>query len=90
MNSFSFNVLIEHCHNHAVNSLEALSLKMISTEIKMNIEVLFSSGLTRSQVYNEILRNLRSNCNDKLNYHLKDTIKAYFFGIVILCSGLWL
>ena len=90
MNSFSFNVLIEHCHNHAVNSLEALSLKMISTEIKMNIEVLFSSGLTRSQVYNEILRNLRSNCNDKLNYHLKDTIKAYFFGIVMLCSRLWL
>ena len=79
MNSFSCNVLIEHCHNHAVNSLEALSLKMISTEIKMNIEVLFSSGLTRSQVHNEILRNLRSNCNDKLNYHLKDTIKAYFW-----------
>ena len=79
MNSFSCNVLIERCHNHAVNSLEALSLKMISTEIKMNIEVLFSSGLTRSQVYNEILRNLRSNCNDKLNYHLKDTIKAYFW-----------
>ena len=24
----------------------------------MDIEVLFSSGLTRSQVYNEILRNL--------------------------------
>ena len=51
---------------------------MLSTEIKMNIEVLFSSGLTRSQVYNEILRNLRSNCNNKLNYHLKDTIKAFF------------
>ena len=37
----------------------------------MDIEVLFSSGLTRSQVYNEILRNLQRNCKDELNFHLK-------------------
>ena len=44
---------------------------MLSTEIKIEIEVLFSSGLTRSQLYNEILRNLQSNCKDELNFHLK-------------------
>ena len=44
---------------------------MLSTEIKMEIEVLFSSGLTRSQLYNEILRNLQSNFKDELNFHLK-------------------
>ena len=54
MNTFSCNVFIEHCHNHGVNSLEALSFKLIFTEIKMEIELQFSSGLTRSQVYNEI------------------------------------
>ena len=49
------NVFIERCHNHAVNSLQALSFKMLSTEIKMEIEALFSSGLTTSQAYNEFL-----------------------------------
>ena len=39
-------VFIEHCHNHAVNSLEAFIFKMLSTEIKMEIEALFFSGLT--------------------------------------------
>ena len=71
MNTFSCNVLIEHWNNHAVKSLEALSLKMFSTEIKIEIEVLFSSGLTPSQAYNEFLRNLQSNSEDKLNFHLR-------------------
>ena len=43
---------------------------MLSTEIKVNIELLFSTGLTRLQVYNEILRNLPSNSKDELNFHL--------------------
>ena len=33
---------------------------MFSTEIKMEIEVLLSSGLTPSQASNEFLRNLQS------------------------------
>ena len=72
------NVLIEHCHNHAVNSLEALSFKMLSTEIKMEIEALFSSGLIPSQAYNEFLRNLQSNSEDKLNFHLKKADRTKF------------
>ena len=33
---------------------------MLSTEIKMEIEALLSSGLTPSQAYNEFSRNLQS------------------------------
>ena len=58
VNTFCCHAFIEHCHNHAVNSLEALSLKMLPPEIKMEIEALFSSGLAPSQAYNEFLRNL--------------------------------
>ena len=65
------NVFIEHCHSHAVNSLEALSFKMLSTEIKMEIKALFSSGLTPSQAYKEFLRNVQSNSEDELNFHFK-------------------
>ena len=75
MNTFSCNVFIEHCDNHAADSLEALSFKMPSTEIKMEIEALFSSGLTPSQVCNEFLRNLQSNSEDELNFHLKKAKK---------------
>ena len=104
MNTFSYNVFIEHFHNQALNSLEVLSFntaqkmkfsnkvssvnvtksagncgfghiywrnpywktsffvqrKMLSTEIKMEIEALLSSGLTPSQAYNEFSRNLQS------------------------------
>ena len=37
----------------AVNSRESLSFKILSTEINIEIEALFSSGLTHSQAYNE-------------------------------------
>ena len=43
---------------------------MFSTEIKVAIELSFSTGLTRLQVYNEILRNLQSISKDELNFHL--------------------
>ena len=58
MNTFSCNAFIERCHNHAVNSVEALNFKMLPPEIKMEIEALFSSGLAPSQAYNEFFRNL--------------------------------
>ena len=71
MNPFSSNAFIEYCHNHAVNSIEALSFKILSTGTKMDTEVLFCSSLTCSQVYNEVLRNLQSNSKNKLNFHPK-------------------
>ena len=37
----------------------------------MEIDTVFPSGLTPSQVYNEFLRNLQSNSEDELNFYLK-------------------
>ena len=71
VNTFSCNVFIKHYHNHAVNSLEALSFRMLSTEIKMEIEALFFSGLRPSQAQNEFLKNLQNNSEGELNFHLK-------------------
>ena len=71
VNTLFCNVFIEHWHNHAVNSLEALEFKMLSTEIKMEIEALFSSDLTPWQAYNQFLKNLQSNSENELNFHLK-------------------
>ena len=71
MNTLSCNIFIEHSHNHAVNSLEASNIQMASADIKMEIKALISFGLTPSQVYNEFLRNLQSNSEDELIFHLK-------------------
>ena len=71
VNTFSFTVFIEHCHNHAVNSLEALSFKMLSTEIKMETEALFSSNLIPLQAYNEFLGSFKSYSENELNSHLE-------------------
>ena len=55
----------------------------------MEIEALFSSGLTPSQAYTEFLRNLQSNSEDELNFHLKKADrskcprKRYFFRYIL-------
>ena len=51
--------------------IEALRFKILSTEIKTEIEALYSSSLTPSQAYNEFLRNLQSNSEDELNFHFR-------------------
>ena len=68
---FVCNVNIEHCHNHAVNSLEALSFKQLSTSTRMEIEGLFTYGFTPSQAYHEFLRNLQSSSEDELHFHIQ-------------------
>ena len=59
---------LSNISNHAVNSLEALSFHMLSTEIKMEIEELFSSGLTPSQACNAFLRNSQNNSEYGLSF----------------------
>ena len=51
--------------------IEDLSFKILSTEIKIEIEALFSSGLTPLQAYDKFLRNLHSHSEDELNFHLR-------------------
>jgi len=53
VNVFSCNIVLEHTHNHPVNSLEALSFKIIPDHVKKEIVSLFSTGLTPSQPYKE-------------------------------------
>ena len=76
VNTFSFTVFIEHCHNHAVNPLEALSFKMLSAEIKMETEALFSSNLIPLQAYNEFLRNFKSYSENELNSYLEKSDRS--------------
>ena len=71
VNTFSCNLFIAHCYYHAVNSRKALSFKMLSTEIRIEIEAQFSSGSTPSQACNDFLRSLQSNSEDELNFHLR-------------------
>ena len=70
-NYFSCYVFFEHCHYDAVNSRKTLSFKMFSIEIKIEIEALFSRGIAPSRAFNEFLRNLQSNSEDELNFHLR-------------------
>ena len=44
---------------------------MLSTEIEIKNEALFSSDLTPLQAHIEFLRNLQSNSEPDLNFHLK-------------------
>ena len=58
---------MEYCNNDAVNSLEALGFKMLSAEIKMEIEAQFFFSF-------KTVTSLQCNSSysvDKLNFHLK-------------------
>ena len=70
------SIVLEHKHNHAVNSLQALSFKSISQETVDSITALFESGMTASQAYAEFLRDLRNNCKSDLEFHLKKADRA--------------
>ena len=63
--------MLEHRHNHAINSLDALSFKMLSDEVRKEVNSLFLNNLTPSQVHNEFLLNLRKDCEDDLNFNLQ-------------------
>ena len=70
LDSFPCSVHIENCHNHNINSLEALSFRMLTDDIKTEINGHFSSGLTPSQAYSEFVRNLRHKSEDDLHFHV--------------------
>ena len=45
-NGFTCNILLEHRHNNPINSLEALSFKMLSEEVREEVTSLFLNNLT--------------------------------------------
>ena len=58
-NGFTCNILLEHRHNHPINSLEALSFKMLSEEVRKEVNSVFLNNLTPSQAHNKFLLNLK-------------------------------
>lgn len=63
--------MLEHRHNHHINSLEVLSFKMLSDEARKEVNSLFLNNLTPSQAYNTYLLNLEKDCEDNLNVQLR-------------------
>ena len=62
-NGFTCNIVHEQRHNHPINSLEALSFKMLSEEVRKEMNSLFLN--------NEFLLNLKKDCEDDLTFHLQ-------------------
>jgi len=65
------NIILEHEHNHPVESLHALTFKSISMDTLNSVNSLFESGMTASQAYLEYMQNFRIGCDDDLDFHLK-------------------
>ena len=62
---------IEWCHNHPVKSLHALSFRDIADHIKIKVKDLYDRGLLPGAAYKELMKELKSECKDDLDYHLK-------------------
>jgi hypothetical protein len=62
---------IEWNHNHPTNSLHALSFKEIPTAVIEIIKDVFSSGLLPGAAHKEFMRELRSQCREDMEYHMK-------------------
>ena len=66
---FSSIIDMEWNHNHSVESLHSLSFKDIPASVVCHIKEMFASGLLPSAAYRELLRQIRSECKDDLEYH---------------------
>lgn len=62
---------IEWNHNHPTNSLHALSFKDIPPAVIETIKAMFSTGLLPGAAHKEFMRELRSQCKDDMEYHMK-------------------
>ena len=62
---------IEWNHNHPTNSLHASSFKEIPDAIVHTIKDMFSNGLLPGAAHKEFMRQLRSECKDEIEYHLR-------------------
>ena len=70
-NGFTCNIVLKRRQNHPINSLEALSFKILSEEVRKKVNSLLMNNLTPSQGYNEFLLNLRKDCEDDLTFHFQ-------------------
>ena len=66
---FCSTIDMEWNHNHSVQSLHSLSFKDVPASVISHIKEMFASGLLPGAAYRELLRQLRSECKDDLEYH---------------------
>ena len=65
------HVVIEWNHNHSTTSLQSKTFKDIPLKIKEKVKELLTADLLPSVVHKEIMRQLRSECTDNLEYQEK-------------------
>ena len=66
---FCSTIDMEWNHNHSVQSLHSLSFKDVPASVISHIKEMFAGGLLPGAAYRELLRQLRSECKDDLEYH---------------------
>ena len=69
-------VVIEWNHNHPTTALQSKTYKDIPIEVKTKIKELFSSGLLPGATHKELLRQLKSECQDDLEFHEKSADRS--------------
>ena len=65
------DMVIEHLHNHPIQSLEVISFRSISENVVNKVTSLFEAGLTPSNAYHEFVQDLRRECESELKFHLR-------------------
>ena len=68
-NDFCSSIDIEWSHNHSVDSLHSLSFKDIPDSMIRQMKGIFARGLLPAAAYRELLRQLRSESKNDLEYH---------------------
>ena len=70
LNEFGQVLEIEWTHNHPTQSLQSMSFRDISEHTRVSIMELFEKGYTPSLAYKEVIRDVKSKCNNELEYHV--------------------
>ena len=66
---YNSSIDVEWNHIHSVDSLHSLSFKDIPMNVTNTITQMYASGLLPGAAHREFLRQLRSECQDDLEYH---------------------
>jgi hypothetical protein len=66
---YNASIDLDWNHNHSVDSLHSLSFKDIPTNVTNTITQMYASGLLPGAAHREFFRQLRSECQDELEYH---------------------
>ncbi|CAB4029529.1 Hypothetical predicted protein [Paramuricea clavata] len=66
---YNSGIDVEWNHNHSIDSLHSLSFKDIPMNVTKTNTQMYASGLLPGAAHREFLRQLRSECQDDLEYH---------------------